>query len=148
MKPIGTTGRFLCRDERACVAMEDRLHDAPYATYLRSSSLPAVRREKVTFDFDGDNQSSDAGLLLRAAEQKVGFVARLATALRVKRDPTRIRHALCETIGARIFAISSGLAVFTRPASSYQQLRHPGQAAERRYSAPVDHSYPVRSGRG
>ena len=44
--------------------------------------LPAVRRKKLTVDFDGGNQSSDAGvLLLRVAEAKVGVVARLAAAL-------------------------------------------------------------------
>ena len=35
--------------------------------------LPAVRRKKLTVDFDGGNQSSDAGLLLlREAERKLG----------------------------------------------------------------------------
>ena len=33
--------------------------------------LPAVARKKLTVDFDGGNQSSDAGLLLlRGAEKK------------------------------------------------------------------------------
>ena len=35
--------------------------------------MPAVRRKKLTVDFDGGNQSSDAGLLLlREAERKLG----------------------------------------------------------------------------
>jgi hypothetical protein len=39
--------------------------------------LPAVRTKKLTVDFDGGNQSSDAGmLLLRAAEKKVGAIAK------------------------------------------------------------------------
>ena len=34
--------------------------------------LPAVRRKKLTVDFDGGTQSSDAGLLLlREAERKL-----------------------------------------------------------------------------
>jgi hypothetical protein len=33
--------------------------------------LPAVHRKKLTVDFEGGNQSSDAGLLLREAERKV-----------------------------------------------------------------------------
>ena len=38
--------------------------------------LPAVRRKKLTVDFDGGNQSSDAGvLLLRAAEREARRVA-------------------------------------------------------------------------
>ena len=35
--------------------------------------LPAVRRKKLTIDFNGGTQSSDAGLLLlREAERKLG----------------------------------------------------------------------------
>ena len=35
--------------------------------------LPAVRRKKLTVDFEGGNQSSDGGLLLlREAERKLG----------------------------------------------------------------------------
>ena len=71
--------------------------------------LPAVRRKKLTVDFDGGNQSSDAGvLLLRAAEQKIGVVKRMAEALPDRRDPTRIRHRLDEIIAARVFGICCG----------------------------------------
>jgi Transposase DDE domain group 1 len=71
--------------------------------------LPAVRRKKLTVDFDGGNQSSDAGvLLLRAAEQKVGVIAAMAAALPDRRDHTRVRHRLTEIIGARVFGISCG----------------------------------------
>ena len=71
--------------------------------------LPAVARKKLTVDFDGGNQSSDAGLLLlRAAEQKVGVIARLAAALPDRRDPARIRHRFAEIIGARVFGICCG----------------------------------------
>ena len=47
-------------------------------------------------------------LALRAAEQKVGIIARLASALPDRRDPTRVRHRLVEIIGARVFAICCG----------------------------------------
>lgn len=71
--------------------------------------LPAVARKKLTVDFDGGNQSSDGGLLaLRAAEAKVGIIARLACALRDRRDRSRVRHALAEIIGARVFGICCG----------------------------------------
>ena len=41
--------------------------------------LPAVGRKKLTVDFDGGNQSSDAGvLLLRAAESRIGVIAAMA----------------------------------------------------------------------
>ncbi len=50
--------------------------------------LPAVRAKKLTVDFDGGNQSSDAGLLLlRAAEKKVGVCARLGRTMRDGRAP-------------------------------------------------------------
>ena len=71
--------------------------------------LPAVARKKLTIDFDGGNQSSDAGvLLLRAAEQKTGVIARLAAALPDRRDPNRITHRATEIIGARVFGICCG----------------------------------------
>ena len=85
-----------------------------YATAMNDATslpfdLPAVARKKLTVDFDGGNQSSDAGLLaLRAAEARVGIVARLASALPDRRDPSRVRHALGEIIGARVFGICCG----------------------------------------
>ena len=71
--------------------------------------LPAVARKKLTIDFDGGNQSSDAGLLLlRGAEKKIGVCARLADAMRDRRDPTRVRHAMFELVSARVLAIACG----------------------------------------
>ena len=71
--------------------------------------LPAVARKKLTVDFDGGNQSSDAGVLvLRAAEQKIGIIRRMAAALPDRRDQTRVRHARGEIIGARVFANCCG----------------------------------------
>ena len=71
--------------------------------------LPAIRRKKLTVDFDGGNQSSDGGLLLlRAAEQKVGIIARMAAALPDRRDPARLTHTSTEIIGARVLGIACG----------------------------------------
>jgi Transposase DDE domain group 1 len=57
--------------------------------------LPAVRRKKLTVDFAGGNQSSDAGLLLlREAERQLGVCRRLANAMPDRRDPDRIS---CDT---------------------------------------------------
>ena len=71
--------------------------------------LPAVGRKKLTVDFDGGNQSSDAGvLLLRAAERKIGVCARLAGAMSDRRDPARIRHGMVELISVRVLAIACG----------------------------------------
>jgi len=83
--------------------------------------LPAVRRKKLTVDFDGGNQSSDAGvLLLRAAEQKVGIVAALAAEFPDRRDASRIRHEHAEIMAARVFAICCGW----EDAIDHDQLRH------------------------
>ena len=47
--------------------------------------------EKITVDFDGGNQSSDAGLLLlRQAEKKIGVRRRLADAMPDRRDQRRV----------------------------------------------------------
>lgn len=71
--------------------------------------LPAVRRKKLTVDFDGGNQSSDGGLLLlREAERTTGVCARLAARLTDRRDPTRIEHSLVELIKTRALAICCG----------------------------------------
>ena len=70
--------------------------------------LPAVCRKKLTVDFDGGNQSSDAGLLLREAERKLGVCRRLAEAMPDRRDRDPIRHAMFEMVMARAAAIVCG----------------------------------------
>jgi hypothetical protein len=71
--------------------------------------LPAVRRKKLTVDFDGGTQSSDAGLLLlREAERKLDVCRRLADAMPDRRDPDRIRHVMFEMVMARASAIACG----------------------------------------
>jgi hypothetical protein len=71
--------------------------------------LPSVRRKKLTVDFCGGNQSSDAGLLLlREAERKLGVCRRLAAAMPDHRTASRIRHAMFEMVMARVAAIASG----------------------------------------
>lgn len=84
-------------------------------------NLPAVAGKKLTVDFEGGNQSSDAGiLLLRRAETKTGVIARLTSALIDRRDPSRIRHQLSEIVGARVFAICCG----HEDAIDHDHLRH------------------------
>ena len=59
--------------------------------------LPAVRAKKLTVDFHGGNQSSDAGLLLlRQAEKRTGVCRRLSEAMPDARDQTRILHDMFE----------------------------------------------------
>jgi Transposase DDE domain group 1 len=83
--------------------------------------LPAVRRKKLTVDFDGGNQSSDGGLLLlREAERKLGVCRRLAEAMPDRRDPDRIQHAMFEMVTARVTAIACG----HKDAIDLDRLRH------------------------
>ena len=54
--------------------------------------LPAVRRKKLTVDFEGGNQSSNGGaLLLRESERDVGVCRRLAETMPDRRDPDHIQ---------------------------------------------------------
>jgi hypothetical protein len=83
--------------------------------------LPAVRRKKLTVDFEGGNQSSDAGLLLlREAERKLGVCRRLAAAMPDRRDPDRIRHEMFEMVAARSMAIACGY----EDAIDHDRVRH------------------------
>jgi Transposase DDE domain group 1 len=60
--------------------------------------LPDVSRKKLTVDFEGGTQSSDAGLLLlREAERKLGVCRRLAAAMPDRRDPDRVDTTVVET---------------------------------------------------
>jgi hypothetical protein len=86
-----------------------------------SFDLPAVRRKKLTASFDGGQLSSDGGLLLlREAERGLGIANRLAGAIRDRRDPSRIDHALPELLKTRIFAIACGY----EDANDLDRLRH------------------------
>jgi hypothetical protein len=83
--------------------------------------LPAVRRKKLTVDFEGGNQSSDGGLLLlRQAERKLGVCRRLCDAMPDRRDPDRIRHLMFEMVMARVSAIACG----HKDAIDLDRLRH------------------------
>jgi hypothetical protein len=83
--------------------------------------LPSVCRKKLTVDFAGGNQSSDAGLLLlREAERKLGICRRLAEAMPDRRDLDRIRHAMFEMVMGRTAAIACG----HKDAIDFNRLRH------------------------
>ena len=83
--------------------------------------LPAVHRKKITVDFNGGNQSSNAGLLLlREAERKRGVCQRLAAAMPDNRDPNRILHTMHEMLMARASAIACGY----EDANDLNRLRH------------------------
>ena len=77
--------------------------------------LPAVRRKKVTADFEGGLISSDGGLvLLRGAERRLGLAERLAGCIRDWRDPALVSYtppslpdnAVQTTLGGRAAALT------------------------------------------
>jgi len=83
--------------------------------------LPAVQRKKLTIDFDGGNQSSDAGiLLLREAERRCGVCQRLAEAMPDARDQSRVDHTMFELVTSRSIAIACGY----KDANDLNKLRH------------------------
>src|SRR5580704_5165000 len=83
--------------------------------------LPSVCRKKLTVDFAGGNQSSNAGLLLlRQAERELVVCRRLADAMPDRRDPDRIRHAMFEMVMERVAAIACG----HEDAIDLDRLRH------------------------
>jgi hypothetical protein len=108
-----------CSDKLPRVSTERHSrHDRRYAASLRPGSLC---RKKLTVDFDGGNQSSDAGLLLlREAERKLGVCRLLAEAMPDRRDRDRIRYAMFEMVMARVSAIACG----HKDAIDLDRLRH------------------------
>ena len=71
--------------------------------------LPAVRRKKVTADFDGGLISSDGGVvLLREAERRLRLAETLAGSMRDQRDPATVVHTLPAMLRFRMFAIACG----------------------------------------
>jgi hypothetical protein len=104
-----------------CFASQPQRHTAMTEATLLPFDLPAVQRKKLTVDFDGGNQSSDAGLLLlREAERKLGVCRRLAQVMPDRRDGDRILHAMFELVMARAAAIACG----HKDAIDLDHLRH------------------------
>jgi hypothetical protein len=73
--------------------------------------FPPVAGHTVRADFQGGALSSDFGvLLLRGIDRQIGLTARLAAAVRDKRHPSYIDHALRDLLAQRIYQIASGYA--------------------------------------
>src|SRR6202043_4071800 len=107
--------------ETSCLAYQPSATAAMTDATPLPFDLPSVRRKKLTVDFDGGNQSSDAGLLLlRQAERKLGVCRRLADAMPDPRDPDRIRPAMLQMGMARLAAIAWG----HEDAIDLDRLRH------------------------
>jgi hypothetical protein len=73
--------------------------------------FPPIAGYTVRADFEGGALSSDFGaLLLRGIDRQIGLTARLAAAVRDKRHPSYIDHALRDLFAQRIYQIASGYA--------------------------------------
>lgn len=73
--------------------------------------FPDVNRKPVVFAFSDPLGSSDGGgVLLKAADLRLGLTDRLAECLRDERDPRRVRHETAELLTQRVMAIALGYA--------------------------------------
>jgi Transposase DDE domain group 1 len=110
----------VARSTASCLAYQPSATAAMTNDTLLPFDLPAVRRKKLTVDFDGGTQSDAGLLLLREAERKFGVCRRLAAAMPDRRDPDRILHEMFEMVAARAMAIACGY----KDAIDHDRLRH------------------------
>lgn len=76
---------------------------------------------RVEARFDAAEMTTDGGvLLLRAVDQKIRLLKRVAACFRDGRDPQRIEHALCELLAQRIYALALGY----EDVNDHEELRH------------------------
>ena len=75
----------------------------------KPSAFGRVEGRPVVAEFDGGALTSDAGgLLLGAADRRLGLVRRLAGCFRDARDPRLVEHSVITLIGQRVFGIALG----------------------------------------
>ena len=71
--------------------------------------FPAILRKPTVVQFDDHHGSSDGGgLLLQAADTRLGLTESLAAAIRDQRDADRISHEIVELLTQRVMAIALG----------------------------------------
>jgi hypothetical protein len=71
--------------------------------------FPGLFDRPLTATFDVPNASSDGGaVLLKAADRRLGLIPRLAAALVDERQPGKVRHALADLLGQRIYGLALG----------------------------------------
>lgn len=76
---------------------------------------------QVTGQFDGGQQTSDAGgLLLRETERRLKLLSRLASCFIDGRAASRIEHSVEEMVGQRVYGIALGY----EDLNDHEQLRH------------------------
>jgi len=85
------------------------------------SMFGRVEGRSVVAEFDGGALTSDAGgLLLGAADQRLGLVRRIARCFRDARDPRLVEHSVATLIGQRVFGIALGY----EDLNDHDELRH------------------------
>ena len=71
--------------------------------------FPELFGRPLTAQFDLPNASSDGGaVLLKAADRRLGLIARLASALVDGRQSGKVRHGLGDLLGQRIYGLALG----------------------------------------
>ena len=71
--------------------------------------FPELFDRPLTARFDVPNASSDGGaVLLKAADRKLGLIARLAAALVDDRQRGKVRHALADLLAQRVYGLALG----------------------------------------
>src|SRR3989304_10184276 len=71
--------------------------------------FPGCQGRRVEARFDGGGGTSDAGvLLLRQADRKRGFLARVAKRLKDPRDAGRVTHSQASMLRQRVYGIALG----------------------------------------
>jgi hypothetical protein len=71
--------------------------------------FPDLFKRPLTATFDVPNASSDGGaVLLKAADRRLGLIPRLAAALVDDRQPGKVRHAIADLLGQRIYGLALG----------------------------------------
>lgn len=71
--------------------------------------FPDLLSKPVVARFDVDHGSSDGGgILLKAAERRLGLLGELADCIVDRRDPTKVRHEVQELLGQRVYALACG----------------------------------------
>lgn len=77
-----------------------------------SFRFPACRKRRVEADFTGGDVTSNGGVLLvRAADRLLGLTAAVADVLEDPRDAARVRHSLRDQLRQRVFGLTLGSAI-------------------------------------
>ncbi len=79
------------------------------STTTECSLFPDLFDRPLTARFDLPNASSDGGaVLLKAADRRLGLIGQLATVLVDERQPGKVRHAVADLLGQRIYGLALG----------------------------------------